>query len=254
MTAFAAGAPCWADVMLPDLEAGKRFYGELFGWTFSGGAPESGGYTEAYKDGRAAAGLMPKRDGRMPTAWNVYFATPDAARTSALILRAGGRIVTEAAPVGDLGTMLVAADPTGAVFSIWQAGTHQGFGVQRESGAYVWTSLSTRDPERADAFYEEVFGFESVADSPAADERFRPWRLPGQGREVGGRIVMDEHAPAAMPPHFTVCFLVPGMDDAVRTTTRLGGRVTVEPVGTPGGPFAVLTDNQGAGFGVMAPK
>ncbi|MEV5594970.1 VOC family protein [Streptomyces sp. NPDC052496] len=254
MTAFAAGAPCWADVMLPDLEAGKRFYGELFGWTFSEGAPQYGNYTEAYKDGRAAAGLMPKQDGRMPTAWNVYFATPDAARTSAHILRAGGHIVSEAVPVGDLGTMLVAADPAGAVFSVWQAGAHQGFGIEREPGAYVWTTLSTREPEQADAFYEEVFGFERVTDSPAADERFRPWRLPGQEREVGGRIRMDEHAPAAMPAHFTVCFLVPVMDDAVRTTTRLGGRITVEPVGTPGGPFAVFADNQGAGFGVMAPK
>ncbi len=42
--------------MLPDLEAGKRFYGELFGWTFSEGSAEHGGYTDAYRDGRAAAG------------------------------------------------------------------------------------------------------------------------------------------------------------------------------------------------------
>ena len=34
MAAFAEGEPCWVDVSLPDVEAGKRFYGELFGWTF----------------------------------------------------------------------------------------------------------------------------------------------------------------------------------------------------------------------------
>ncbi|MFE4643233.1 VOC family protein, partial [Streptomyces sp. NPDC056730] len=28
MDAFAEGTPCWVDVSLPDLEAGKRFYGE----------------------------------------------------------------------------------------------------------------------------------------------------------------------------------------------------------------------------------
>lgn len=37
MAAFARSAPCWVDVQLPDLEAGKRFYGELFGWTFRAG-------------------------------------------------------------------------------------------------------------------------------------------------------------------------------------------------------------------------
>ncbi|MFH8748873.1 VOC family protein [Streptomyces rimosus] len=254
MTAFAAGAPCWADVMLPDLEAGKRFYGELFGWTFSAGSAEHDGYTQAYRDGRAAAGLMPKPDGRLPTAWTIYFATPDAARTSAKILEAGGRIVSEAVPVGDLGTLLVATDPTGAVFSVWQAGAHPGFEVTGEPGAYVRTGLSTRDPQGADAFYGAVFGFESVADSPASDERFRPWRLAGQKEEIGGRALMDDRVPAEMPPHFTVCFLVAAMDDAVRTATRLGGRVTAEPITTPGGPFAVLTDNQGAAFGVLSPK
>ena len=34
---FAEGVPCWADAMLSDVEAGKRFYGELFGWTFGEG-------------------------------------------------------------------------------------------------------------------------------------------------------------------------------------------------------------------------
>ncbi|WP_030678545.1 VOC family protein [Streptomyces rimosus] len=254
MTAFAAGTPCWADVMLPDPEAGKRFYGDLFGWTFSEGSAEHGGYTVAYRDGRAAAGLMPKRDGRMPTAWNLYFATPDAARTSTKILEAGGRIVSEAVPVGDLGTLLVAADPTGAVFSVWQAGGHRGFEVTGEPGAYVWMSLNTRDPKGADAFYGAVFGFEAVADSPASDERFSPWRPAGRTQEIGGRVLMDDRVPAEMPPHFTVCFLAAGMDDAVQTATRLGGRVVAEPVTTPGGPFAVLADNQGAAFGVLSPK
>lgn len=34
--AFPEGVPCWVDAQLADVAAGKRFYGELFGWTFEG--------------------------------------------------------------------------------------------------------------------------------------------------------------------------------------------------------------------------
>ena len=36
---YGEGVPCWVDAQLPDVEAGKRFYGELFGWTFGEGWP-----------------------------------------------------------------------------------------------------------------------------------------------------------------------------------------------------------------------
>ncbi|MEU3506180.1 VOC family protein, partial [Streptomyces hundungensis] len=72
MGGYPEGAPCWADVSLSDPAAGKRFYGELLGWTFDeGGADKQGHYTGAFKDGRRVAALQPKRDGRMPTTWTV---------------------------------------------------------------------------------------------------------------------------------------------------------------------------------------
>src|SRR4051794_30379729 len=96
MAAFAEGIPCWVDAMLPDVEAGKRFYGELFGWTFDEGAgPDYGYYTQAYSGGDNVAALAPKQDGRMPTVWTVYFATPDAIALAAKIKDAGGRLVME---------------------------------------------------------------------------------------------------------------------------------------------------------------
>ncbi|KIZ13498.1 VOC family protein [Streptomyces natalensis] len=251
MTALADGAPCWADVMLPDLERGKRFYGGLLGWTFSESAPASGGYTQALRNGKRAAGLMPRQGDRAPTAWGLYFATGDIERTAALIRGAGGRILTAPMEVGALGTMLIAADPSGAVFGAWQAGAHRGFETGREPGAYLWMGLHTRDAAAADAFYGTVFGFEGVTDSPMARPGFLPWRLPGQAREIGCRVEMDATYPQEAPAHVLVCFLVDAMDAAVRTATGLGGSVVIRPQPTPGGPFAVFCDNQGAGFGVI---
>ncbi|GAA2425182.1 VOC family protein [Streptomyces macrosporus] len=159
-TAFAEGTPCWTDAMLPDLEAGKRFYGELFGWTYGDPAPpERGAYTVARLDGDRAAALSHKPDGRLPTAWTLYFATSDAQATAERIRAAGGQLVTEPAPVGRAGVVATAVDPGGAAFGLWQPGTLTGFEVTRKPGSYVWTEVCTREKAAVDAFYAEVFGF-----------------------------------------------------------------------------------------------
>src|SRR5258707_15762792 len=85
--AFPEGVPCWVDAQLPDVEAGKRFYGELFGWTFAEGYGPSG---LAHLHGEPLAALTPQRDGRMPTVWTVYFPTPAVTPLPRPITEAGG--------------------------------------------------------------------------------------------------------------------------------------------------------------------
>ena len=46
-TAWPAGTPCWVDYGAVDIEAAKTFYADLFGWTYTGGEPEYGGYRDA---------------------------------------------------------------------------------------------------------------------------------------------------------------------------------------------------------------
>ncbi|MFF3353296.1 VOC family protein [Streptomyces sp. NPDC002917] len=161
MAAFAHSAPCWVDVQLPDLEAGKRFYGELFGWTFRAGEEvERGGPgVDALSGGKLVAALAAKQDGRMPTAWGIYFATDDIAATVTRIRQAGGQVITEPVRVGSAGVLAQAADPGGAVFGLWQAGDRSGFQKQNEPGSFCWTEVYTRQKDRVDAFYERVFGF-----------------------------------------------------------------------------------------------
>ncbi|MGY5030496.1 VOC family protein [Streptomyces sp. 900116325] len=161
MAAFAHSAPCWVDVQLPDLEAGKRFYGELFGWTFRAGeeVDRGGPSADALSGGKLVAALAAKQDGRMPTAWGIYFATDDIVATVTRIRQAGGQVITEPVRVGGAGVLAQAADPGGAVFGLWQAGYRSGFQKQNEPGSFCWTEVYTRQKDRVDAFYEQVFGF-----------------------------------------------------------------------------------------------
>ncbi|MFJ2648995.1 VOC family protein [Streptomyces sp. NPDC087420] len=260
MAAFAEGTPCWVDVSLPDLEAGKRFYGELFGWTFGDDSdgidgPAAGGhYTEAFSEGKRVAGLAAKRDGRMPTAWGVYFATPDAAALSRTIRAAGGQMVREPMSLGAFGVVALAADPAGAVFGLWQGGDNTGFEKKGRPGSFCWTEVYTRDKASVDPFYETVFGFRGTDVSDDAVD-FRMWSPagtePGQDTAIGGRSVITDAFPVEMPGHFLNYFAVADCDATAAAVVRLGGRVTAPPFDIEYGRMAVFNDNQGASFAVL---
>ncbi|MFC7306264.1 VOC family protein [Streptomyces monticola] len=252
---YAHGVPCWVDALLPDVEAGKRFYGGLFGWTFDEGAgPEFGRYAQAYSEGRAVAALAPKQDGRMPTVWNVYFATPDAYALAKKIKDAGGQLVTDPVPVGHFGTMALAADPEGAVFGLWQAGTQSGFEKKGAPDSFCWTEVYSRDKDLVDPFYESVFGY-AGSDLADAGVDFRTWSpagtAPGPDTAIGGRSLVSGAFPAEMPAHFLVYFNVADCDAVAAAAQRLGGRLRTEPFDIPYGRMAVLVDNQGAVFAVL---
>ncbi|GGO46003.1 hydrolase [Streptomyces daqingensis] len=256
---LAEGAPCWADAMLPDVAAGKRFYGELFGWTFDEPAARTvpGGYTTARVDGRAAAGLFPKPDGRLPTAWNLHLAASDVRAAVARIREAGGDVLTEPAVADGGGTVAVAADPSGAVFGLLEVrpGRQAGFGVRGVHGAYVWTEAVTHAArkEAVDAFYTGVFGYGTTQIGGGSD--FMMWTPGGapadEEHAIGGRSLVEEIYPARVPAHFLTYFAVDDCDAAVHDSVRMGGRAVREAEDSPYGRYAVLADDQGTRFAVL---
>ncbi|WP_158786392.1 VOC family protein [Streptomyces sp. NRRL F-5065] len=125
VSAYTEGVPCWVDAQLSDIEAGKRFYGGLFGWTFEETGREDRSVW-ALLDGEPVAALVPKTDGRLPSVWTVYFAADDAGALAGRIRAAGGTVVVPPHPVADLGTAALVTDPQNAVFALWEAGPAPG--------------------------------------------------------------------------------------------------------------------------------
>ncbi|MEU9555561.1 VOC family protein [Streptomyces fumanus] len=269
-SADAEGVPCWVDAQLPDVAAGRRFYGGLFGWAFDAPAGPSGAVL-ARLGGEPVAALVPKTDGRMPTVWTVYFATADAGALAARIEARGGQLVTAPHPAADLGAhpapdpgadpaahpgadpaehpgahpaahptpppalTALAADPQGAVFGLREPGA-AGFGGRRVPGGFAWAELYTRDTEAADAFYGDLF--HAALFGPGAAPDF-------------GRAAVTEVFPAEMPPHFLVHFRVADRAAALERVARLGGRVQAPPFEASYGRVAVVTDDQGASFALL---
>ncbi|MGW5335839.1 VOC family protein [Streptomyces bauhiniae] len=243
------GTPCWADAMFTDLEGAKRFYGDVLGWTFGESSSEYGNYTQAYADGKAVAALVPPMPGEESTSqWCLYFASPDAAATAAKVKEYGGEVLMEPMRVGDFGTMAIAREPSGAVFGIWQGDAHQGFEAVAEPGAYCWSELYTREPEKADPFLAAVFPYRM---KDMADEHI-DFRLFDLGADpVLGRMRMGEEFPPEVPSYVNVYFTVEDCDAAVARATERGAVLRFGPMTSPFGRFAALTDPQGASFSMI---
>jgi uncharacterized protein len=247
---FPPGLPSWADLSTPDVDEAASFYRELFAWESkdAGDPEETGGYRIFEKDGKQVAGLMSPREEGRPPSWNTYISASDADEIAEKVKEAGGDVVVEPMDVMDQGRMAFFADPTGAAFGVWQAKEHKGADVVSEPGATAWHQVNTRDPEKADEFYKQVFGWESERlDTGGAD--YWEWQL--EGKSVGGMFRMGDDFPEEVPAHWIVYFAVEDADAATEKAKEAGAEVRAEPFDTEAGRFAILTDPHGAAFAVI---
>ena len=252
VTTYAPGKPCWADVTSPDVDAAAAFYGGLFGWQADKAPqPEAGGYTMFSKDGKAVAAASPPTPGQedVPPHWTVYLASDDVDATAGKVQEAGGQVLMEPFDVFDSGRMIVAADPTGAAFGVWQAGEHIGAQLRGEPGTMNWAEVQTKDTGAARSFYEQVFGYETEEAQMGGPDPYTVLNVDGE--PAAGLIKIGEDW-GEVPSNWSVVFEVDDTDAAVAKAQELGGRVLMEPMEIPEvGRFAVVADPAGAAFQVI---
>jgi predicted enzyme related to lactoylglutathione lyase len=248
------GAPCWIDLMTSDTQRSREFYGELFGWDAEEPNEEFGGYFNFRKDGVRVAGCMQGQPGAgQPDIWSVYLTTDDAAKTLEATVTGGGRVLVDAMPVADLGTMAVVEDPTGASIGVWQPGLHQGFGVLGEANTPGWFELHARDYPAAVAFYRDVFGWDTHAAGDTPEFRYTVQVGPDGGWLAG---IMDAagFGPEETAGQWSVYFGVDDADAALTRIVELGGQVLRPAEDTPYGRLATAADPTGALFRLVAPN
>ncbi len=251
-----AGFPCWLELGTTDQAAAKTFYTSLFGWTVT---DYPMGPDEAYSmfslngaNVAAAFQLTPqmKADG-VPPHWAIYFAVDNADESTALAKSLGAEIIVEPMDVMDVGRMSVLSDPTGAVFCLWQAKDHKGFGVANEVNSLLWTELATRDMAGSSEFYSKLFSWKTKAHPTSPGDYLI---CSNAGMDFGGIMKMSEEWGEA-PPHWTCYYWVEQCDRSVARLKELGGAVIVGPFHIQGvGWIAVCADPQGAKFCLIQPE
>jgi predicted enzyme related to lactoylglutathione lyase len=246
-TPWPAGSPSWADLSVPDLPKAIEFYSPVLGWTLVDSGEEFGHYSIAQVDGRAAAGIGPVMAEGQPSFWTLYIASDDADATAKLVGEHGGTVVMPPMDIPGNGRMCIAADPTGAVFGVWQAIGMIGAGVFNEPGGIVWEDARLSDVEAGRTFYTDVFGW-SYGEIPGMDiSQYGTFTTGGDPLGGLGGLMGD---PEGTPSHWLVYFGVPDADAAVATVERLGGTVLRPAEDSPFGRMGVVADPFGAPFAI----
>lgn len=274
---YPAGVPCWIDSRRPRPELAADFYGDLFGWAFEDIAPGGGGgpYLVGRLDGHDVAAIgSPLAEAPPASSWRTYVRVASADGTAAAVSQAGGTVLTEPVDLFDAARIATFADPSGAVFSVWQPYRLGGAQLVNTAGTWNWSDLNTDESERAAAFYGSVFGWQAMTLDLGGDEATM-WRAPGYGEFLAVRdpTIRERHAGDGVPPgfsdaigwmtplsndqvandvppHWSVTFAVDDTDATAGAATRLGGTVVVAPYDAGPARVAVLDDPDGARFTV----
>lgn len=245
-------APVWIDLSTTDPAGARQFYSKLFGWTAEPEKdPAAGGYAIARLNGKDVAGIGGTQDPNGPSAWMIYIGTRDAKSLAEKVQQAGGKVVAPAFAVMDVGTMAVFQDPTGAFIAAWQPNTMPGFQVMRQSGAFSWAELNARGIDKAKTFYKKVFGWdEKVSPMGEGQGDYTEFKLGDES--IGGGMEMNAMVPKEVPSYWMAYFGAKDVDAAHKKAVGLGAREMMPPMDFPGGRFSILSDPQGAVFGILS--
>lgn len=249
-TTGVANKPVWVDLSSSDPGASREFYSKLFGWNVEVAPdPQYGGYGVAKIGGKDVAGIGPKQSPEAPTAWMVYIGTPDAEDLARKVQAAGGQVIAPPFEVGDQGRMAVFQDPTGAFISGWQPRAMAGFQTNAPN-TFGWAELNSRGIEKAIPFYNNVFGWtHKTSEMGEGAPPYTEFQVGGQS--IAGGMEMNPMVPAQVPSYWMVYFNVEDVDRSFKNATEAGGQEMMAPQDFPGGRFAILSDPQGAAFGLL---
>jgi predicted enzyme related to lactoylglutathione lyase len=115
------GAFVWADLITPDKDKAREFYGGLFGWSWQETGEEFGNYTIVSNGEEQIGGFMNPMQPGTPPNWMIYFAVDEAQATFDAATKGGAQTMMPVTPIPTIGEFAVQADPQGAVFAILQA-------------------------------------------------------------------------------------------------------------------------------------
>ena len=114
-------------------------------------------------------------------------------------------------------------------------------------GAPVWVDISTRDLERAKAFYSRLFGWEPhVTEDPQAGG-YTMFTLNGKEVAAAGPTQMPDQ-----PTAWMVYFGTEDIDAALAQVQELGGIKLAGPIDIGIAKLGVVQDPQGATFALYA--
>jgi predicted enzyme related to lactoylglutathione lyase len=152
----------WFEILGPEPEKAASFYSDLLGWHTT---TAEGGYilVDTHAGGGTNGGIS-----RPPSGWEqgtvFYVADPDIQALLDAAVSKGATMLAPVTEIPDMVTFAAFTDPWGNRVGLIK-GDVTGAEVSAGSGAPVdWVEIGCAEPEKAAAFYAELFGWTFATD------------------------------------------------------------------------------------------
>ena len=251
----------WYELLTKDAEAAKAFYGEVFGWTTQPFGEGEKPYAIWHAGETPIGGVMeiqPEHEGSgVAPLWWAHVSVDDVDASARQAEALGGKILTPATEIPEVGRFAVVTDPQGALISLFKGnGDPMPPRDQMMLGSVGWHELNTTDHASAWKFYSELFGWKPTTSLDMGDwGAYFMFRHPDdpEDRSAGGMFDSAKHT--EMDPKWLYYVNAAEMAPTIERITALGGKVVVEPTEVPGGGRAAQAlDPQGVHFALFAMK
>lgn len=236
----------WFELETRDVAAAQAFFGEVLGWRTRSQPAGETAYEMIEVAGQPIGGYR-KLHTRSDPHWASFISVAELDEAIARAKGAGSRHIGEVLETPGVGTMVDIIDTVGAKVHLV---TRRGGDLPERTpppGAFLWTEMVTRLPDRAVDFYRTVFGYD-----------VKPIEMPAGGTyyllETGavGRagVLHRDTSPQWLPyVHVTDC------DRTLERALRMGATAMLPPTDLPQvGRYAVMSDPQGADLAIMTPS
>jgi hypothetical protein len=245
---YTPGRFVWHEIVTSDVEAARRFYGELAGWQVEPvDVPGTPSYAHLTKNGQTVGGLVRRPGPHVPPHVLGYVSVLDV--DGAVERAREHRAAVLVPPMQTaFGRAAVLQDPQGAVLGLCrrtEGDLTEGDGGQH-AGAFSWCQLNSSDAESATAFYTKVLGWQRVP-QPGIHELSA---FIQSGRPAAGL----RQAPQGTFAHWLTYVTVEHIGRARTIVKQLGGVIVVERIAFVGiGQISVVQDNIGTILALFEP-
>jgi len=235
------GTFVWHEQVSTDPRQAQAFYTELFGWGTEVYKPGEADYAMITANGQTHGGFGKAMEGAPPPHWLGHVRVDKLEDAIERTKGAGGTLAAGPFEMDEIGRMAIVGDPLGGYVSLYEPQGDSG----RPEGVFVWDELLVADADAVQGFYEQVFGWTTTDAGP----EYGGYRIFQQGEARVAGLMGFPDAPAQWRPYIGVT----DVDATTEKAKELGANVLLEPTDVPMvGRLAVLSDPQGASFGIIA--
>jgi uncharacterized protein len=123
----AEGVFVWDELLTENVDAARRFYGDVIGWSATEMDMGDGHVYTLFQVGDAqVAGAMQRPEMAPRPGWVIYAGTEDVDRSAARASELGANVLQTPFDLpGGIGRIAIIADPTGATIGLFQPGPRQ---------------------------------------------------------------------------------------------------------------------------------